>query len=133
LAAYRIYRNAGRDRHEPRRTLAAQACFDDALGHHKPPDGSPGHTITTLGATRSVLLCSQASQPFLLPSSAPWRPTSTTTTPQALGYGLPDLRIRIYENLHRFSLGYYDNVKTGALMGRDAQPYPFGILPRNNQ
>jgi subfamily B ATP-binding cassette protein MsbA len=44
-----------------------------------------------------------------------------------------DLRIRIYENLHRLSLGYYDNVKTGALMGRDAQPYPFGILPRNNQ
>ncbi|CAN0323549.1 unnamed protein product, partial [Phaeothamnion confervicola] len=27
-----------------------------------------------------------------------------------------DLRIRIYEHLHRLSLRYYDNVKTGALM-----------------
>jgi ABC-type multidrug transport system fused ATPase/permease subunit len=27
-----------------------------------------------------------------------------------------DLRIRIYEHLHRLSLGYYDTVKTGALM-----------------
>jgi ABC-type multidrug transport system fused ATPase/permease subunit len=91
--------------------------LDDALGHHKLPDmlawahdyGFERNTVgVALFAGVATLLIA------IVGAVATYIDNYYTTS---IGQWVAnDLRIRIYEHLHRLSLGYYDNVKTGALM-----------------
>lgn len=91
--------------------------LDDALGHHKLPEwlawahdyGFGRHTLgVALFAGGATLLIA------ILGAIATYIDNYYTTS---VGQWVAnDLRIRIYEHLHRLSLRYYDNVKTGALM-----------------
>ncbi|WP_375787804.1 ABC transporter ATP-binding protein [Bradyrhizobium sp. Pha-3] len=91
--------------------------LDDALGHHKLPDwlawahdyGFGRHTLgVALFAGVATLLIA------IFGAIATYIDNYYTTS---VGQWVAnDLRIRIYEHLHRLSLRYYDNVKTGALM-----------------
>src|SRR4051812_2120503 len=91
--------------------------LDDALGRHKLPDwlawahdyGFGRHTLgVALFAGVSTLLIA------IFGAIATYIDNYYTTS---VGQWVAnDLRIRIYEHLHRLSLRYYDNVKTGALM-----------------
>ncbi len=102
--------------HEPRRTLALKLVLDDALGtHHSPAWLQWAHDLG-IGRHGSASRCSPASRPWPSRSSAASRPTSTTTTTSIGQWVANDLRLRIYEHLHRLSLAYYDTAKTGTLM-----------------
>src|SRR5436305_195283 len=89
--------------------------LDDALGHHRLPDwlawahnyGFGRHTLgVALFAGVATLLIA------IFGAIATYVDNYYTTS---IGQWVAnDLRIRIYEHLHRLSLGYYDNVKTGA-------------------
>jgi ABC-type multidrug transport system fused ATPase/permease subunit len=91
--------------------------LDDALGHHKLPDwlawaheyGFGRHSLgVALFAGVATLLIA------IFGAIATYIDNYYTTS---VGQWVAnDLRIRIYEHLHRLSLRYYDNVKTGALM-----------------
>ena len=91
--------------------------LDDALGHHKLPEilawaHDYGIERNTLGvaifAGLATLLIA------IIGAVATYIDNYYTTS---VGQWVAnDLRIRIYEHLHRLSLRYYDNVKTGTLM-----------------
>ena len=91
--------------------------LDDALGHHKLPEwlawahdyGFGRHTIgVALFAGVATLVIA------VIGAIATYIDNYYTTS---VGQWIAnDLRLRIYEHLHRLSLRYYDNVKTGALM-----------------
>jgi ABC-type multidrug transport system fused ATPase/permease subunit len=91
--------------------------LDDALGHHKLPDifawahdlGFEQNTVgVALFAGVATLLIA------IVGAVATYIDNYYTTS---IGQWIAnDLRIRVYEHLHRLSLGYYDNVKTGALL-----------------
>jgi ABC-type multidrug transport system fused ATPase/permease subunit len=91
--------------------------LDDALGRHKLPDwlawahdyGFGRHTLgVALFAGVATLVIA------IFGAIATYIDNYYTTS---VGQWVAnDLRIRIYEHLHRLSLRYYDNVKTGALM-----------------
>ncbi|MGH6713842.1 MAG: ABC transporter transmembrane domain-containing protein [Bradyrhizobium sp.] len=91
--------------------------LDDALGHYKLPywlawAHDYGFGRHTLGV---VLFAGVATLFFaILGAIATYIDNYYTTS---VGQWVAnDLRIRIYEQWHRLSLRYYDNVKTGALM-----------------
>ena len=91
--------------------------LDDALGHHKLPEwlawahdyGFGRHSLgVALFAGVATLIIA------ILGAIATYIDNYYTTS---IGQWIAnDLRLRIYEHLHRLSLRYYDNVKTGALM-----------------
>ena len=91
--------------------------LDDALGHHKLPEwlawahdyGFERHSLgVALFAGVATLIIA------ILGAIATYIDNYYTTS---IGQWIAnDLRLRIYEHLHRLSLRYYDNVKTGALM-----------------
>jgi len=91
--------------------------LDDALGHHKLPEwfawahdyGFGRHTLgVALFAGVATLIIA------ILGAIATYIDNYYTTS---VGQWIAnDLRLRIYEHLHRLSLRYYDNVKTGTLM-----------------
>jgi ABC-type multidrug transport system fused ATPase/permease subunit len=91
--------------------------LDDALGHHKLPDllawahdyGIDRNTLgVALFAGLATLLIA------IIGAVATYIDNYYTTS---VGQWVAnDLRIRIYEHLHRLSLRYYDKVKTGTLM-----------------
>jgi subfamily B ATP-binding cassette protein MsbA len=91
--------------------------LDDALGHHKLPEllawahnyGIDRNTVgVALFAGLATLLIA------VIGAAATYIDNYYTTS---VGQWVAnDLRIRVYEHLHRLSLRYYDNVKTGSLM-----------------
>lgn len=91
--------------------------LDDALGHHKLPDllawaHNYGFDRNTLGV---ALFAGVATLLIAIIGAAATYIDNYYTT--SVGQWVAnDLRIRIYEHLHRLSLRYYDNVKTGTLM-----------------
>jgi len=91
--------------------------LDDALGHHKLPDllawaHNYGFDRNTLGV---ALFAGVATLLIAIIGAVATYIDNYYTT--SVGQWVAnDLRIRIYEHLHRLSLRYYDNVKTGALM-----------------
>src|SRR5262245_48550272 len=91
---------------------------DDALGHHHLPKWldwahqSGWFERNTLGV---ALFAGLATIVIALISAAATYIDNYYTT--SIGQWVAnDLRIRMYEHLHRLSLGFYDTVKTGALM-----------------
>ncbi len=91
--------------------------LDDALGHHKLPDllawaHNYGFDRNTLGV---ALFAGVATLLIAIIGAVATYIDNYYTT--SIGQWVAnDLRIRVYEHLHRLSLRYYDNVKTGALM-----------------
>jgi ABC-type multidrug transport system fused ATPase/permease subunit len=91
--------------------------LDDALGKHHLPDWlawahNDGFARTTLG----VALFAGVSTIVIAIIAAVASYIDNYYTTSIGQWVANDLRIRIYEHLHRLSLGYYDTVKTGALM-----------------
>jgi len=98
--------------------------LDDALGHHKLPDllawaHNYGFDRNTLGV---ALFAGVATLLIAIIGAVATYIDNYYTT--SVGQWVAnDLRIRIYEHLHRLSLRYYDNVKTGALMSTMTRTY----------
>ena len=117
MAAHCVHRNAGRNRDEPPTPWPLKLVLDDALGHHKLPEwlawahdyGFERHSLgVALFAGVATLIIA------ILGAIATYIDNYYTTS---IGQWIAnDLRLRIHEHLHRLSLRYYDNVKTGALM-----------------
>jgi ABC-type multidrug transport system fused ATPase/permease subunit len=91
--------------------------LDDALGKHHLPDWlawahNHGFARNTLG----VALFAGVATLVIAVIAAVASYIDNYYTTSVGQWVANDLRIRIYEHLHRLSLGYYDSVKTGALM-----------------
>lgn len=91
--------------------------LDDALGHHRLPDWlawahNYGFGRHTLGVALFAGVATLSIAVFAAIASY----IDNYYTTSVGQWVANDLRIRIYEHLHRLSLGYYDNVKTGSLM-----------------
>src|ERR1700736_6553397 len=79
--------------------------------------GSTGRMNMPVSANiRLASPCSRARPRSRSPSSARSQAISTIIIRPALASGSNDLRLRIYEHLHRLSLRYYDHAKIGALV-----------------
>ena len=91
--------------------------LDDALGHHKLPDWLAwAHDYGFGRHTLGVALFAGVATLFIAILGAIATYIDNYYTTSVRQWVANDLRIRIYEHLHRLSLRYYDNVKTGALM-----------------
>ncbi|WP_342726727.1 ABC transporter ATP-binding protein [Bradyrhizobium sp. B097] len=91
--------------------------LDDALGHHKLPDWLAwAHDYGFGRHTLGVALFAGVATLFIAIFGAIATYIDNYYTTSVGQWVANDLRIRIYEHLHRLSLRYYDNVKTGALM-----------------
>jgi ABC-type multidrug transport system fused ATPase/permease subunit len=91
--------------------------LDDALGHHKLPDWLAwAHDYGFGRHTLGVALFAGVATLFIAVFGAIATYIDNYYTTSVGQWVANDLRIRIYEHLHRLSLRYYDNVKTGALM-----------------
>jgi ABC-type multidrug transport system fused ATPase/permease subunit len=91
--------------------------LDDALGHHKLPYWLAwAHDYGFGRHTLGVALFAGVATLFIAILGAIATYVDNYYTTSVGQWVANDLRIRIYEHLHRLSLRYYDNVKTGALM-----------------
>ncbi|MBX9651726.1 MAG: ABC transporter ATP-binding protein/permease [Xanthobacteraceae bacterium] len=91
--------------------------LDDALGHHKLPSWlARAHDYGFGRHTLGVALFAGVATLFIAVFGAIATYIDNYYTTSVGQWVANDLRIRIYEHLHRLSLRYYDNVKTGALM-----------------
>lgn len=91
--------------------------LDDALGHHKLPYWLAwAHDYGFGRHTLGVALFAGAATLLIAVFGAIATYIDNYYTTSVGQWVANDLRIRIYEHLHRLSLRYYDNVKTGALM-----------------
>lgn len=91
--------------------------LDDALGHHKLPYWLAwAHDYGFGRHTLGVALFAGVATLFIAVFGAIATYIDNYYTTSVGQWVANDLRIRIYEHLHRLSLRYYDNVKTGALM-----------------
>ena len=91
--------------------------LDDALGHHKLPELLAwAHNYGIERNTLGVALFAGLSTLLIAIIGAVATYIDNYYTTSVGQWVANDLRIRIYEHLHRLSLLYYDNVKTGALM-----------------
>lgn len=91
--------------------------LDDALGHHKLPSWLAwAHDYGFGRHTLGVALFAGVATLFIAVFGAIATYIDNYYTTSVGQWVANDLRIRIYEHLHRLSLRYYDNVKTGALM-----------------
>jgi ABC-type multidrug transport system fused ATPase/permease subunit len=91
--------------------------LDDALGNHKLPEWLAwAHDYGFGRHTLGVALFAGVATLIIAIVGAIATYTDNYYTTSVGQWVANDLRIRIYEHLHRLSLRYYDNVKTGALM-----------------
>jgi ABC-type multidrug transport system fused ATPase/permease subunit len=91
--------------------------LDDALGHHELPHWLAwAHDYGFERHTLGVALFAGVATLFIAVVGAIATYVDNYYTTSVGQWVANDLRIRIYEHLHRLSLHYYDNVKTGALM-----------------
>ena len=91
--------------------------LDDALGHHKLPELLAwAHNYGIERNTLGVALFAGLSTLLIAIIGAVATYIDNYYTTSVGQWVANDLRIRIYEHLHRLSLRYYDNVKTVALM-----------------
>lgn len=91
--------------------------LDDALGHHELPSWLAwAHDYGFGRHTLGVALFAGVATLFIAVVGAIATYIDNYYTTSVGQWVANDLRIRIYEHLHRLSLHYYDNVKTGALM-----------------
>src|SRR5271154_1040322 len=91
--------------------------LDDALGHHKLPDWLAwAHNYGFRRNTLGVALFAGLATLFIAVVGAIATYIDNYYTTSVGQWVANDLRIRIYEHLHRLSLRYYDSAKTGALM-----------------
>jgi ABC-type multidrug transport system fused ATPase/permease subunit len=91
--------------------------LDDALGNHKLPEWLAwAHDYGFRRNTVGVALFAGLSTLVIAVIGAIATYIDNYYTTSVGQWVANDLRIRIYEHLHRLSLRYYDNAKTGALM-----------------
>jgi len=91
--------------------------LDDALGNHKLPQWLAwAHDYGIGRHTLGVALFAGLATLFIAIVSAVASYIDNYYTTSVGQWVANDLRIRIYEHLHRLSLRYYDTAKTGALM-----------------
>lgn len=91
--------------------------LDDALGNHKLPEWLAwAHDYGFGRHTLGVALFAGVATLIIAIVGAIATYTDNYYTTSVGQWVANDLRIRIYEHLHRLSLRYYDNVKTGSLM-----------------
>jgi ABC-type multidrug transport system fused ATPase/permease subunit len=91
--------------------------LDDALGKHHLPDWLAwGHTHGFSRNTLGVALFAGVATIVIAIIAAIASYIDNYYTTSVGQWVANDLRIRIYEHLHRLSLGFYDTAKTGALM-----------------
>jgi len=91
--------------------------LDDALGNHKLPQWLAwAHDYGIGRHTLGVALFAGLATLFIAVISAVASYIDNYYTTSVGQWVANDLRIRIYEHLHRLSLRYYDSAKTGALM-----------------
>ena len=91
--------------------------LDDALGHHKLPEILAwAHDFGFERSTVGVALFAGAATVLIAIVGAVATYIDNYYTTSIGQWIANDLRIQVYEHLHRLSLGYYDNAKTGALM-----------------
>src|SRR5215471_4757243 len=91
--------------------------LDDALGKHRLPDWLAwAHDYGFGRNTAGVALFAGAATLFIAAVGAIATYIDNYYTTSVGQWVANDLRIRIYEHLHRLSLRYYDNTKTGTLM-----------------
>jgi len=91
--------------------------LDDALGHHKLPELLAwAHNYGIERNTLGVALFAGLATLLIAVIGAVATYVDNYYTTSVGQWVANDLRIRIYEHLHRLSLRYYDNVKTGTLM-----------------
>ena len=91
--------------------------LDDALGHHKLPEVLAwAHNYGIDRSTLGVALYAGLATLLIAVIGAAATYIDNYYTTSVGQWVANDLRIRVYEHLHRLSLRYYDNVKTGSLM-----------------
>jgi len=91
--------------------------LDDALGHHKLPEVLAwAHNYGIDRNTLGVALFAGLATLLIAVIGAAASYIDNYYTTSVGQWVANDLRIRVYEHLHRLSLRYYDNVKTGSLM-----------------
>lgn len=91
--------------------------LDDALGNHKLPEWLAwAHNYGFERNTLGVALFAGLATLFIAVIGAIATYIDNYYTTSVGQWVANDLRIRIYEHLHRLSLHYYDSAKTGALM-----------------
>ncbi|MDM0001613.1 ABC transporter ATP-binding protein [Variovorax sp. J22P240] len=91
--------------------------LDDALGnHHLPPWLEWAHQLGIGRHTLGVALFAGIATLMIAVIGGIATYIDNYYTTSIGQYVANDLRLRIYEHLHRLSLGYYDNAKTGSLM-----------------
>src|SRR5262245_10804583 len=91
--------------------------LDDALGKHRLPDWLAwAHDYGFGRNTEGVALFAGAATLFIAVVGAIATYIDNYYTTSVGQWVANDVRIRIYEHLHRLSLRYYDNAKTGTLM-----------------
>ncbi len=91
--------------------------LDDALGNHKLPEWAAwAHDYGIGRHTLGVALFAGLATLFIAVVSAVATYIDNYYTTSVGQWVANDLRIRIYEHLHRLSLRFYDTAKTGALM-----------------
>lgn len=91
--------------------------LDDALGnHHLPPWLEWAHQLGIGRHTLGVALFAGIATLMIAVIAGIATYIDNYYTTSIGQYVANDLRLKIYEHLHRLSLGYYDSAKTGALM-----------------
>ena len=91
--------------------------LDDALGHHQLPDWLAwAHDYGIGRHTLGVALFAGIATVVIATLSAVATYIDNYYTESIGQWVANDLRVRIYEHLHRLSLSYYDQAQTGALM-----------------
>jgi ABC-type multidrug transport system fused ATPase/permease subunit len=91
--------------------------IDDAFGHHRLPDWLAWAHDYGIGRDAvGVALFAGLATLFIAVFGAVATYIDNYYTTSVGQWVANDLRIRIYEHLHRLSLGYYDTAKTGSLM-----------------
>jgi ABC-type multidrug transport system fused ATPase/permease subunit len=91
--------------------------LDDAIGHHRLPDWLAwAHDYGVSRDAVGVALFAGLATLLIAVIGAVATYVDNYYTTSVGQWVANDLRIRIYEHLHRLSLNYYDSAKTGALM-----------------
>jgi len=91
--------------------------LDDALGHHKLPEWAAWAHDAGIGHhTMGVALFAGLATLVIAVLGAVATYIDNYYTASVGQWVANDLRVRIYAQLHRLSLGYYDSAKTGTLM-----------------
>lgn len=91
--------------------------LDDAIGHHRLPDWLAwAHDYGISRNAVGVALFAALATLLIAIVGAVATYVDNYYTTSVGQWVANDLRIRIYEHLHRLSLSYYDNAKTGALI-----------------